>query len=256
MPKIHFLYPPHLTSLALPFELRYGQTDPQACDVFVVFGGDGFFLQAVQSHWQWGSPFYGLNHGTAGFLLNAALGEDADLIQRLASVEPWTFPLLTVQGRTIQGQDIEAVAVNDIALLRQEGRIMQYRVWVAGEVLWSHVRGDGIVVSTPLGSTAYTASAGGPILEIGLPALVATPLNTYVPNGLQSLVCSGHQTLTLEALSCQSRPAYLSVDALRFSDIQWVTLQMTGEKTVTFWMDPGQTWLHRQFSARHVEFNK
>lgn len=241
--RFHFFYPPHLAHVAHPYENLYGQTVPELCDIFIIFGGDGVFLHAVQKFWMYKKPFYGMHHGTRGFLLNLPLKSAEDLIDALSVIEAKNYPLLHVVGKTDAGEVVDTVALNDVCVQRSEYRVISYDFAVDGKTIWTSLRGDGILLCTAIGSTAYNTSVGGPIIHDPLlNVVVATPLhvssNEAPVSCFRSHIFSSSSLFTIDIVSVGHRLCYLGVDTLRFPHIKTVTVSCPPEKQATLLLHP------------------
>ena len=169
------------------------QGDPADCDLIVAIGGDGTTLAAIHAGMQGGRPVLGVACGSLGVLTSVAPSELQHALDRFTAGDWTPRPLPGLDGVRERGEPV--VAVNDIVVVRAgEGQI-RVRVLVDG-TLYARVAGDGCVVSTPLGSSAYGLSAGGPLLAPGTNAFAFTPL--YAHGGVcPPLVVSGESELQL-----------------------------------------------------------
>ena len=169
------------------------QGDPADCDLILAIGGDGTTLAAIHAGMQGGRPVLGVACGSLGVLTSVAPSELQHALDRFTAGDWTPRPLPGLDGVRERGEPV--VAVNDIVVVRAgEGQI-RVRVLVDG-TLYARVAGDGCVVSTPLGSSAYGLSAGGPLLAPGTNAFAFTPL--YAHGGVcPPLVVSGESELQL-----------------------------------------------------------
>ena len=151
---------------------RYGQTPATRADVVVALGGDGFLLSTLRQNL--GRPVYGMNRGTVGFLMN---GYDEDgLPERIAHAEETVINPLSMVAGAIDGDEYRALAINEVSMLRAGPQAARIRISVDGRVRMEELVCDGLMVATPAGSTAYTYSAGGPILPMGSDVLALTAI--------------------------------------------------------------------------------
>jgi NAD+ kinase len=147
--------------------------DPADCDLLVALGGDGTTLAALHAGAAAGRAVLGLACGSVGVLTSVA-GDDAK--SALEEVEDGRWEPVDVPGLEVEWDDgTSAVAINDVAVIRAGSGQALVSVSVDG-VLYAQVAGDGLVVATALGSSAYTMAAGGPILAPGADGMVVTPL--------------------------------------------------------------------------------
>jgi NAD+ kinase len=147
--------------------------DAATCDVIVALGGDGTTLAALHAAAPHRLPVLGIACGSLGALTATAAGHTAEALDRLAAGQ-WNRRILPGVGvATEDGQP--HVALNDLVVVRQGANQVMIDVRIDGE-LYVRFAGDGVVISTPLGSSAYTMAAGGPILASGTEAIVVTPV--------------------------------------------------------------------------------
>jgi NAD+ kinase len=154
---------------------RYGQADMRNAEVIVALGGDGFMLQTLHAAQGRGLPVYGMNCGTIGFLMNAYA--EGELPDRLREAEETTIHPLAMRAENAKGRVTEALAINEVSLLRQGPQAAKLRVLIDGRERLAELVCDGALVATPAGSTAYNYSAHGPILPIGSDVLALTAMS-------------------------------------------------------------------------------
>src|SRR6185312_13861710 len=158
---------------------RYGNPAPESADAIVVLGGDGLMLQTMHAHLGSRIPIYGMNRGSVGFLLNDYYEDN--LKERLKAAETTIIHPLRMSARDEHGAKHEALAINEASLFRQIYQAAKLKIAVDGKVRMAELICDGILVSTPAGSTAYNLSAHGPILPIDAPPLALTPISPFRP---------------------------------------------------------------------------
>jgi len=176
--KIAFLHSetPVAREAARALSERYGTVPPEESQVIVALGGDGFMLQTMHGTQKLDIPVYGMNCGTVGFLMNEY--QEAGLVERLAEAEEENINPLRMKAIREDGTIHEALAINEVSLLRAGSQAAKLRITVDGRERLGELVCDGALVATPAGSTAYNYSSHGPIL---LPAkavarCVATPI--------------------------------------------------------------------------------
>ena len=151
----------------------------EEADVVVALGGDGFMLQTLHAVEARGTPVYGMNRGTVGFLMNAY--REGALPERLAAAEHAVINPLRMRAETVDGRVEEALAINEVSLLRSGPQAAKLRVSVDGTLRMEELVCDGALVATPAGSTAYNYSAHGPVLPIGAEVLALTAIAPFRP---------------------------------------------------------------------------
>ncbi|MGC9954722.1 MAG: NAD kinase [Rhizomicrobium sp.] len=232
-PKLHFVATSVPEGQAALANLRqqYEDAGPDKADVIVALGGDGFMLQTLHSFLERGKPIYGMNFGTVGFLMNEY--NEADLTDRLAKAEQATVHPLRMHAATAD-KCIDALAFNEVSLLRQTHQATKLRLLVDGKVRMSELVCDGILVATPAGSTAYNFSAHGPILPIDSALLALTPISAFRPRRWRGALLPHRARVRFEALEAQKRPVSAVADALEVRDV--ISVDVAQDSTVSMVM--------------------
>ncbi|MCS6920922.1 MAG: NAD kinase, partial [Elioraea sp.] len=132
---------------------RYGDGDPETADAIVALGGDGFMLETQHRFLGRNRPIYGMNRGSVGFLMNDYREEG--LPERIARAQAAVLHPLRMHAETVQGGVAEALAINEVSLLREQRQAAKIRILVDGRVRLEELICDGVLVATPAGSTAY-----------------------------------------------------------------------------------------------------
>src|SRR5262249_21531058 len=136
---------------------RYGIHDPETADIVVPLGGDGFMLETVHRFVKTGKPIFGMHRGSVGFLMNPYRPDG--LHERLAAAQPVELHPLEMEAVREDGDICRAIAFNEVSLLRESRQTAKLQVSVDGVVRLDELMADGILVATPVGSTAYNLSA-------------------------------------------------------------------------------------------------
>ena len=152
-------------------------SSPERAEVIVPLGGDGFMPETLHRFLSRGVPIYGMHRGSVGFLMNAYRPEG--LYERLAAAQPVVLHPLEMTARDENGGHHRALAFNEVSLLRESRQAAKLRVSVDGVVRIEELMADGILVATPVGSTAYNLSAHGPIIPLGAGVLALTPISAF-----------------------------------------------------------------------------
>ena len=158
---------------------RYGDCPLPLAKVVVALGGDGFMLETIHQALALNIPVYGMNRGSVGFLMNAYTEDD--LPGRLSRAQPADLHPLRMHAITVTGSVEEALAFNEVSLLRQLRQAAKIRISVDGRVRLEALSCDGVLISTPAGSTAYNLSAHGPIVPLSANLLPLTPISAFRP---------------------------------------------------------------------------
>ncbi len=190
---------------------RYGQADARVADVIVALGGDGFMLQTLHSFTGRDLPVYGMNCGTIGFLMNS-YGAD-DLQERIAEAEETVINPLSMRAVNAKGRVTDALAINEVSLLRQGPQAAKLRIIVDGRERLTELVCDGALVATPAGSTAYNYSAHGPILPIASDVLALTAMSAFRPRRWRGALLPHTAVVRFEVLEPEKRPVMADADS-------------------------------------------
>lgn len=163
---------------------------PRHADLLIVIGGDGTLLRACRTVLRASLPVLGINLGRLGFMVDIAPGSIATVLPQIMAGEYVTDPRLVLQARIAEGDDL-GLAVNDVVVRHPDPVSMLEFATYADERLISHHRADGMVISTPTGSTAYALSAGGPMLHPASPALAMVPICPHTLNDRPLILPAG-----------------------------------------------------------------
>ena len=217
---------------------RYGDSGAGEASVIVALGGDGFMLQTLHAFLNRKIPIYGMNLGSVGFLMNP-FGED-DLPKRIEAAEPTKIRPLLMSTVSPAGEST-ALAFNEVSLLRQTHQAAKLRILLDGKVRLEELVCDGILVSTPAGSTAYNLSAHGPILPIDSALLAMTPLSAFRPRRWRGALLPRHVQIRFDILEPGKRPVSAVADNTEIRDVSRVDIAEDRDATVTMLFDAGHS---------------
>ena len=216
---------------------RYGETDPMEADVIVALGGDGLMLQTLHRFMASGKPIYGMNRGTVGFLMNEY--HEDDLKERIAAAEESVIHPLAMCAMDAHGTITTARAVNEVSMFRQGNQAAHLRISVNGKERLAQLDGDGIIVATPAGSTAYNLSAGGPIIPIGAALLALTPISPFRPRRFRGALLPDTAAVAIEVLDAERRPVAAVADHHEVRFVQRVDVTIEHRIAMRMLFDPG-----------------
>ncbi len=215
---------------------RYGGTGPEDADVIVALGGDGFVLETLHRYLHRGVPIYGMNCGTVGFLMNA-YSED-DLPARLARAKQVVLHPLSMIACGAEGDTTAALAINEVSLLRQSRQAAKLRISVDGVVRLEELICDGILLSTPAGSTAYNLSAYGPIVPMASHLLPLTPISAFRPRRWRGALLPNTAQVTIEVLDPAKRPVSATADFTEVRNVSRVEVHEDSSISLYLLFDP------------------
>ena len=218
-------------------EARYGVHAPEQADVIVALGGDGFMLQTMHATQALGLSVYGMNRGTVGFLMNA-YAED-DLIERLDRAEAAVVNPLHMRATTTEGQVVEALAINEVSLLRAGPQAAKLRILVDGRLRMEELVCDGALLCTPAGSTAYNYSARGPILPIGAEVLALTAVAAFRPRRWRGALLPKTAVVRFDVIDPDKRPVMADADSRSVANVVSVEIRSEPDIAHRILFDPG-----------------
>jgi NAD+ kinase len=184
-------------------------------------------------------PIYGMNRGSVGFLMNDY--SDEALPERLRVALPSILHPLIMRARAINGAETIARAINEVSLLRQTYQAAKLRVEIDDTVQLEELIADGILVSTPAGSTAYNLSANGPILPLGVPLMALTPLSPFRPRRWRGALLRDSQRVRIEVMEADKRPVAAVADHNEIRRVVEVEVAMDKATALILLHDPGHS---------------
>ncbi len=206
------------TAIAARFERRFGGVGLDAANLIVVIGGDGSMLHAIRKHWRSRFPFLGVNAGHRGFRLNGDPGLENGEIP-IANLTIQHSPLLYVETCSVVGERRTALAFNDAWVERASGQTAWLEVKVNDDERLPRLIGDGALVSTAAGSTAYARAMGATPLLVDTPALVLVGSNVMEPPGFKSALLSLDARVSLRTLEASKRPVAAFADGVPLGEV-------------------------------------
>ena len=226
MIKCHFVIDKTHKNIKLRkiFLSKYKNNLPQSSDVIVVLGGDGFMLQTLKKYQKFNKPFYGINSGTFGFLMNKFKTYDIEKSiskSKLVSISPLEMKVVTKTGKTHSN-----IAINEVSLLRQTRQTASLQIMNGKRILIKILICDGVLVSTPAGSTAYNLSVHGPILSLNSKKLSIAPISAFRPRRWKGKIVSEKSKITIKNLNPQKRPISAVADNLEFRNAKLISIKI------------------------------
>ncbi|XSG82241.1 MAG: NAD kinase [Methyloligella sp. ZOD6] len=227
---------------------RYGNIAPEKADAIVALGGDGLMLQTMHRHLTDRIPIYGMNRGSVGFLLNEY--QEDNLLERLETAEINIIHPLRMTAFDCDGTEHQGLAINEVSLFRQTYQAAKLRIAVDGTVRLNELICDGVLVSTPAGSTAYNLSAHGPILPINAALLALTPISPFRPRRWRGALLPNEATVRVEVLEADKRPVSAVADHTEFRDIAAVDVKQETKIDIFMMFDSGHSLTERILSEQ------
>jgi NAD+ kinase len=228
---------PEADAAAEALRQRYGNVPFADAGVVVALGGDGLMLQTLHRKMGQNVPVYGMNFGSVGFLMNEYSSED--LVERLAAAKPTHIYPLEMTVRLEDGSKHVALALNEVSLFRMTYQAVKIEIIVDGHTRLEELICDGVLLSTPAGSTAYNLSAHGPILPIDSPLLALTPISPFRPRRWRGAILNNAATVTFRTREETKRPVSAVADNVEFQHVVEVIVRENRSHRVTLLFDPG-----------------
>lgn len=216
---------------------RYGETPLAQAAVIVALGGDGFMLETLHATQARDIPVYGMNRGTVGFLLNAY--EVEDLPERLLAAQETVLNPLSMTATDVDGRVHEALAINEVSLLRAGPQAARLRISVDGRVRMEELVCDGALLATPAGSTAYNYSAHGPILPIEADVLALTAVAAFRPRRWRGALLPKSAVVRFDVLDAEKRPVMAEGDGQSVRNVVSVVIRSEPMVRHRLLFDPG-----------------
>jgi NAD+ kinase len=230
---------------------RYDDAPIEEADAIVALGGDGVMLETQHRFLGRNRKIYGMNCGSVGFLMND-YREDA-LPERVARAQASVLHPLRMRALTQAGEVQEALAINEVSLLREARQAAKIRITVDGRVRLAELICDGILVATPAGSTAYNLSAHGPIVPLGANLLPLTPISAFRPRRWRGALLPATAQVVFDVLEAEKRPVAAVADYTEVRDVASVAVAEDRAVSLTMLFDPDHSLSERiiaeQFTA-------
>jgi NAD+ kinase len=207
-------------------------------DMVVALGGDGFMLQTLHAMLEARRilPVFGMNLGTVGFLMNEWRSKGLD--GRIDKAKLFAVTPLRMEAETIEGERVTLPAINEVSLLRETRQTAKLEVAVNGRIVIPELVCDGVLVSTPAGSTAYNLSAHGPILPLGSALLALTPISPFRPRRWRGAILPESATIDFRVLDAVKRPVSAVADQREVRDVATVRVAIDRSATLKLLFDP------------------
>lgn len=215
----------------------YGNVPFQDADIIVALGGDGLMLHTLHETQHLPTPVYGMNRGSVGFLMNEF--SEGDLLERLSEAEEAVIHPLKMEAHCADGSEVEALAINEVSLLRQGPQAAKLRISVDGRERMEELVCDGALVSTPAGSTAYNYSAHGPILPIGADILALTAMAAFRPRRWRGALLPMSAKVRFDVLEPEKRPVAAVADSTEALNVVSVEIFSAPNVKHRILFDPG-----------------
>ena len=209
------------------FIKKYNQSNINHSDVLVAIGGDGMLLKALRNSIKTNIPVFGLNKGNVGFLMNKLAV--AKLEERVRNANKVIMHPLIMKAIDSKNNTISALAVNEVSLSRQTHQAAHLKITIDKRERLNELVCDGILVSTPIGSTAYNLSVHGPILSLNSKKIAITPISPFRPRRWKGKIVSSGSLISIKNLNTEKRPISVVADNVEVRSVKNVYIKINNK---------------------------
>tara|TARA_Y100000590_G_scaffold144970_1_gene166643 strand:+ start:1098 stop:1859 length:762 start_codon:yes stop_codon:yes gene_type:complete len=245
MNRYHFVFDKTKNAKKLEnfFKYKYKNFSIKKSDFILVAGGDGFMLRTLKKYYKFKKPFYGINCGTIGFLMNKFSSVNLEKIIRKTKnfiINPLEIKILTTNKKKFN-----TIAINEISLLRQSRQTAILSLKIKNKSLIKKLISDGVLIATPAGSTAYNLSVHGPILSLNSKKLAITPISPFRPRRWRGRVISQNTMVNIKNLSPAKRPVSAVADNHEVRNIKEVQIKVNKKIKFNLLFDKGNSLMKK-----------
>ena len=192
-------------------------------NIIIVLGGDGFMLQTLKKFYKLKKPFYGINSGNYGFLMNKFSLKN--IIKNLTKAKMITISPLEMKVKNKNDLIKKSIAINEVSILRQSKQAASLSIKSGSKLIINELISDGVLVSTPAGSTAYNLSVHGPILSLNSKKLSISPISPFRPRRWKGKVVNEKSNIIIKNLNPIKRPISAVADNNEFRNAITITIK-------------------------------
>ena len=229
---------------------RYGNVALEEAGAIVALGGDGLMLQTLHKVMSRDIPIYGMNCGSVGFLMNEY--DENNLPEKLQSAEISIIHPLSMTVTERNGQTASALAINEVSLFRQRYQAAKLQISVDEKIRLPELICDGVLLSTPAGSTAYNLSAHGPILPLNAPLLALTPISPFRPRRWRGALLPNSAKVEIKVVESDKRPVSAVADHTEIDFVERVLIKQDTDISLQLMFDPGHALDERILSEQFL----
>jgi NAD+ kinase len=225
--KIYLVFDKTKNSLKIKTFLtkKIQNTTLKKSNIIIVLGGDGFMLQTLKRLYKFKKPFYGINSGNYGFLMNKF--SNKNFLKNLKTSHSVRIHPLQMSVKTKGDQVKKSIAINEVSILRQSKQASSISITSNKKNIIKNLISDGVLVSTPAGSTAYNLSAHGPILNLDSNKLAVTPISPFRPRRWRGIIVSDKSKIIIKNLNSDKRPISAVADNFEVRNAKTITIQVS-----------------------------
>ena len=213
----------------------YNQNDPELADIIIPIGGDGILLKSLHDFNELNKPFFGINYGSIGFLMNSA--SNKDLKEVIKNSKSTDLKPLKMTAKDEDNKIYDSIAYNEVSLMRQSHQASKFQIKINETTRMKELICDGVLVSTSAGSTAYNLSAHGSILPLDSKLLALTPISAFRPRRWRGALLSEKNIIEIKVINFKDRKVSVTADNIEFRNIKEVTIQSSHDKNCKILFD-------------------
>ena len=213
----------------------YNQTDPDLADIIIPIGGDGILLKSLHDFNELDKPFFGINYGSVGFLMNSSSNKDLNTVvknSKSTDLKPLKMTAVDEDNKIY-----DSIAYNEVSLMRQSHQASKFQIKINDTTRMNELICDGVLVSTSAGSTAYNLSAHGSILPLDSKLLALTPISAFRPRRWRGALLSEKNIIKVKVINFKDRKVSVTADNIEFRNIKEVTIQSSKDKNCKILFD-------------------
>ena len=235
--KFHFISSntPEAIKAKEEYIKSYNQTDPELADMIIPIGGDGILLKSLHDFNELNKPFFGINYGSIGFLMNSA--SNKDLKEVIKNSKSTDLKPLKMTAKDEDNKIYDSIAYNEVSLMRQSHQASKFQIKINETTRMKELICDGVLVSTSAGSTAYNLSAHGSILPLDSKLLALTPISAFRPRRWRGALLSEKNIIEITVINFKDRKVSVTADNIEFRNIKEVTIQSSQDKNCRILFD-------------------
>ena len=218
-------------------------------NILIVLGGDGFMLQTLKKLYKFNKPFYGINTGSYGFLMNKF--SNKSFIKNLKSSKSILIHPLQMSVKNKKNQIKKSIAINEVSILRQSRQAASVKIANGKNIIIKKLISDGVMVSTPAGSTAYNLSVHGPILNLESKKLAITPISPFRPRRWKGKIVSERSKIVIKNLNVNKRPISAVADNYEVRNAKSVTISINKNINFKLFYDKNNS-LHKKIKIEQL----
>jgi len=213
----------------------YNQTAPDLADIIIPIGGDGILLKSLHDFNELDKPFFGINYGSVGFLMNSSSNKDLNTVvknSKSTDLKPLKMTAVDEDNKIY-----DSIAYNEVSLMRQSHQASKFQIKINDTTRMNELICDGVLVSTSAGSTAYNLSAHGSILPLDSKLLALTPISAFRPRRWRGALLSEKNIIKVKVINFKDRKVSVTADNIEFRNIKEVTIQSSKDKNCKILFD-------------------